>query len=218
MKGLLTKDFMLMKNQKAFLAAVAAVCILFLMKGSDPFFTFSYIAGMLSMLVISTLTYDEQDNGMSFLLTLPISRVSYVLEKYVFGILVTAVFIVVGSVIALAVGVAKSTLFGPQEYFTIAFGGMLVSMLLQSVMIPLQLKFGAEKSRVAMLVGIGFLGIIAYGMRRFAEIFDMDFVAVIESLSSLSPAVIGLCIGVLALVSMGISCAISVTIMKGKQF
>lgn len=218
MKGLLIKDLKLMKNQKAFLVVVAAVCIFFLWEGRDPVFVFAYISAMLSLLVISTISYDELESGLGFLLTLPITRVKYALEKYVFGMLVAFLTIVAGSVLVLAVGAAKSVYYGPQEYFTIVFSALVVSVLIMSVAIPLQLKFGAEKSRIAMLAGIGILGILAYGMKQISQMFGMDFTAAAKAVTSASPAVVGACVSVCALVFLGISCAVSVIVMKRKQF
>ena len=51
-------------------------------------FVVSYFTMIASMFVLSTISYDEYDNGYAFLFSMPFSRTSYVKEKYVFSILV----------------------------------------------------------------------------------------------------------------------------------
>lgn len=80
MKGLLIKDFKLLKNQKSFLAIVAAVCAFVMIKGSESYAMF-YGAAMAAMLSVNSIGYDEENNGMGFLFTLPVSRRDYVLEN-----------------------------------------------------------------------------------------------------------------------------------------
>ncbi len=59
MRGLIIKDLKLLKSQRMFLIVVAAGSILFLINGSDPGFVFSYVSAMFSLLVITTISFDE---------------------------------------------------------------------------------------------------------------------------------------------------------------
>ena len=52
---------------------------------TDATFVSGYISIVFAMFAISTISYDEYDNGNAFLFTLPFSRKEYVLSKYVFG-------------------------------------------------------------------------------------------------------------------------------------
>ena len=85
MKGMLIKDFCILKLQKNAVLVLLAMCVVFFMKSP------TYIVNLFPMygflLVLGTLTYDEFDRGYSFLFTLPVSRRGYVKEKYVFGLL-----------------------------------------------------------------------------------------------------------------------------------
>ena len=88
MKGLLIKDFKLMLNQKKFFILIvlilgAIACFL----DFDYYFLIGYFMFICSLFTISTISYDEFDNGNAFLFTLPFSRSRYVEEKYCFGIL-----------------------------------------------------------------------------------------------------------------------------------
>ena len=86
MKGLLIKDYKLMLGQKSFFGMEALMSVLYLAIYKDPTFAVVFITVMCTMFTISTLSYDEYENGMAYLFTLPISRNTYVLEKYAFAL------------------------------------------------------------------------------------------------------------------------------------
>ena len=88
MKGLLIKDFKLMKNQKNFFFIMIFIAAAMLFAEFESTFVVSYFTMIASMFVLSTISYDEYDNGYAFLFSMPFSRTSYVKEKYVFSILV----------------------------------------------------------------------------------------------------------------------------------
>ena len=90
MKGLLIKDFKLMKNQKQFFLMILFFCIFFVVINGNPAFMISYLMVMCSFFTLSTISYDDFDHGMGYLFTLPVTRKIYVTEKYVFGLLTSA--------------------------------------------------------------------------------------------------------------------------------
>lgn len=81
MKGLLIKDYKLMLGQKSFLGMAALMAVLYLIIYKDPIVAVVFITVMCTMFTVSTLSYDEYENGMAYLFTLPISRNIYVLES-----------------------------------------------------------------------------------------------------------------------------------------
>ena len=97
MKGLLIKDFVYIKNQRVFLLILAAISVYFFVSGQNLFFVVTYVSAMFATLIVNTVSFDEQDGGMGFLFTLPISRKAYVLEKYVFGILMALAMVLRGN-------------------------------------------------------------------------------------------------------------------------
>ncbi|MBR5794701.1 MAG: ABC-2 transporter permease [Erysipelotrichaceae bacterium] len=86
MKGLLVKDLRLLLSQSRFY--IILLIVLFV-SGTSTQATFvsGYIAVVFPMFAVSTISYDEYDNGNAFLFTLPFSRKEYVLAKYIFGLL-----------------------------------------------------------------------------------------------------------------------------------
>ena len=82
MKGLLIKDFKLMKEQKNFLLIILIITIGMSLFTNDLSFALGFLTFIVSLFSLSTTSYDEFDNGNAFLFTLPITRSKYVIEKY----------------------------------------------------------------------------------------------------------------------------------------
>ena len=87
MKGLLIKDFKMLKSQKQFFAIITLIGILFLATYNSMSFVISYITIVFAMFGITSLSYDEADNGTAYLFSLPFDRKTYVAEKYIFSFL-----------------------------------------------------------------------------------------------------------------------------------
>ena len=83
MKGLLKKDLALLANTaKVYLAVIAMGIFLGIIKQDMRNFVLSWSVIMLGITGLSTISYDDFDNGMPFLMTLGVSRKTYVKEKY----------------------------------------------------------------------------------------------------------------------------------------
>ena len=118
------------------------------------------------VLLIGTLSCDEADNGLPFLFTLPIDRKLYIREKYLFCVAGT----VVSFVLAWALYLVSLLVHGVSNVSGVLSenAGMIpvflaVFFITISIMIPVQIKCGAESARV-MMAGICFLfaGVILF--------------------------------------------------------
>ena len=78
MKAMLIKDWKLMKGQKQFGLILCVFLAVFVVINDNLGFLISYMTLMASIFSISTVSYDEYNNGMVYLLALPISRRKYV--------------------------------------------------------------------------------------------------------------------------------------------
>lgn len=152
MKGLLIKDWQLLKNQKAFFMVLAVIMVLYTAMGNVTFLL-SYAPMMCVFVAMSTITYDTFDNGSAFLFTLPFSRKEYVREKYIFSGLL--VLISWGISVAAALGHTFFRAGDWKETLVTSVIFLLLSLIIMSLSIPLQLKYGAEKSRVAVMIMMG---------------------------------------------------------------
>jgi hypothetical protein len=217
MKGLLLKDFCLLKGQKSFWVGIVIISIVFLGIFENPAFVICYITLMAAMFTSSTLNYDEFQNGMSYLLTLPVSRRGYVEEKYVFGLSISACATILGVVFTLAAGIVKGEQYEKGELISAAVAGMMIAMVLMAVMIPLQLKFGAEKGRWALFGVYGMTLVVGY---LAIKVFHIPFITIMNKLDWILEddfAMTALCM-VMGLVMLSISYFISIEILKKKQY
>ena len=82
MRGLLIKDYRLLWNQRRTLGIMMLIWAIVVFTNTNPAFAVSYLIFSCSILAINTVSYDQHENGIIFLLSLPISRKQYVQEKY----------------------------------------------------------------------------------------------------------------------------------------
>ena len=218
MKGLLIKDFKLMKNQIQFFAIIVFICLVFLVFYKSPFFCIGYITIMLSVFTISTISYDEYDNGFAYLFTLPVTRKRYVGEKYVFGLITGTVSLAAISLISYGAFSLRHLTFAGEEWVSSILSSFLLIVFMLALMIPLQFKFGSEKSRIAMIGTFAAAVLIAYLIAKAGAALTVDFDAVFTKLVNSSLPVIALMIMAVCVVMLIISYLAAVKIMEKKEF
>ena len=74
MKGLLIKDFKLLKGQKNFFMAITAISIIMIIVSPGTSFPIGFLGFVGALFSLSSISYDEFDNGNAFLFSLPITR------------------------------------------------------------------------------------------------------------------------------------------------
>lgn len=77
MKGLLIKDMKLMKNMRNSIVMILLIAVGMGSYLKDGSFLIVYLSLIGATFTTSTLSYDEFDNGYSFLFSLPVTRKSY---------------------------------------------------------------------------------------------------------------------------------------------
>ena len=161
MKGLLIKDFKLLKNQKQFFLIIGLITFMFLVTNDSPYFTITYATMMFSMFTMSTISYDEYDNGAAYLFSLPISRKGYVAEKYLFGVLTSFLAWLIVTALDFVFVMVRKLEIEPQELGVVSVVALVVAGMILAISIPLQLKFGAEKSRMAFFAVFALAFVVA---------------------------------------------------------
>lgn len=218
MKGLLVKDFKLVKLQKNFFFMIIAVAVGLTIINDDATFMLGFLTFVMSMFTLSTISYDEFDNGNAFLFTLPVSRKSYVVEKYVFSLLLGGGSWVLAVLFAVVFSIIQGTV-SVLEVVMAAVAIFMIMLMVQAAMIPFQLKFGGEKGRIAMVGAVGILFIIGFVAVKIAEGLGIDLLNVgIGSLSTVNMGMaVAIAIAVDAVVLL-VSMKISISIMDRKEF
>lgn len=214
MKGLLIKDFKLLKGQKNFFMTITAISIIMIIVSPGTSFPIGFLGFVGALFSLSSISYDEFDNGNAFLFSLPITRKDYVLEKYIFGLISGIMFLLLGTVISLVViGITKTGSFN--EIFLTA-GSLFPTIL--SIMLPFILKFGGEKGRIAIIGVMGFIFVIGLLLIKTTEYLGIDLYVLINKLPKFEPLVYIILFLLLSVVILGISYLISLTILKKKEF
>lgn len=214
MRGLLEKDLrLLMHSKQTFLCFIAIAIVLGVTQKNT--FMLGYSTFLIAALLVSTLSYDELDHGFTFLFTLPIDRKMYVREKYLLcigGSIIAWFIALVLYFIVLTVSGSHSV-FLEEMMKGLAF--LPVAILFLSLLLPLQIKFGVEKSRLVVLGVSVFAGIMIYFLAEKSGMLDGN--VVVSALGLIGDAavdMIGLLVaGCLAMVSYLCSCRI----MKKKE-
>lgn len=186
MKAMLIKDWKLMKGQKQFGLILCVFLAVFVVINDNLGFLISYMTLMASIFSISTVSYDEYNNGMVYLLALPISRRKYVEEKYLFCLLTSLIVSAVSLIVTLGIGIVRSTNATSEDLVISAAAALGMGALICGFMLPIQLKFGPEKSRIAMAVLGAAIFAIVYVMVWIGKRMGTDMENVLQNFNNLS--------------------------------
>lgn len=217
MKGLFIKDLRLMKNQRNFLITLALMFLVLIVTGVDASFFMGYVPFLLLIVTMSTITYDEQDNSMGFLMALPVSRQTYVLEKYLLSVSFGVGGFAVTFVIFLITEKAEGSSMTFEKYLLIFMGFLVFVILFLSLMIPIQLKFGSEKGRMVLFaIFFGIIGLV-YLVNKVLTV-DFTQTAFYQTITQLPMGILMAMALVLFVIFVFISAKISLGVMKKKEF
>ncbi len=213
MKGLLTKDFSLFMQRKRFFLLMMVVAAFMSFTSEDVSFVTAWIVMIMSIFALSTISYDEYDNSILFLMTTPILRKTYAVEKYLFGFLSG----LAGWFYSLIIVVAKSALTGQEDLMQnirdmSVFIAVILVML--SLSIPINLKWGSEKGRTVLflVLGIGFAAMFTL-IKLIGD--KIDFTGIFADIS-FNALMTGIALfGVLLTI---ISMAISIKVVENKEY
>ncbi len=215
MTGLMVKDLKLMLQRKRFLIVLIAMGLLMLQQGGMA--AVAYLTMIAVVFSLSTVSYDEYENGFTFLMTLPFDRRTYVREKYLLSILSGAAGCLVGCVMYAVSLAVKGEGMRLEESLVQAAVCLSMSMLMAAVMLPLHLKFGAEQGRILLFVVAGAFVLAGSVCMELIKgyISPERLFAVISGMG-----VWGLagCLAALSLLLTLLSCCISIHVMERKEF
>ena len=216
MKGLLIKDLRILMRQKTTFLIIVLLGIFLGTNGGNISFSMGYMMMVSATLSITTISYDYFEKGMSFLLTLPVTKKQYVSEKYLLSVLVGVAVALIGTLLNVLGG-----LWGAQaawnEFAVTAAVCMAAAMLMLALYIPVYIKCGPEKSRVAILLIVGVFCVGGYLAIKVEPVRNVLYEAlgVLETMNALQ--VVGIGVAAWALI-MAISMVVSIGIMEKKEF
>lgn len=217
MKGLLVKDFKLILLQKNFFLLILGIIIGMILFSDNITFPLAFLCFIISLFTVSTISYDDFDNGNAFLFTLPITRKTYVVEKYCLGLLFGGGAWMLAIILGIMVIVVKGGI-AVIDLLMIAWLLLPSIIVIQAIMLPFQLKFGGEKARIAMVGVFGALVVIAIIILKGTKvIFNVDFVYLFNTLPIVSMGMFNVCAVIISLIILLVSMKISYSIVNKKE-
>ena len=217
MKALFIQDFRYMLTQKSFLVLIALVGIVLALTQNDNYiFVIGYLGFMGMITGMMSVTMDDQSNGLTFLFSLPIDRRVYVREKYIFIVLMGVSFSIFATALCLLFRVFAEYKAPLNEILATALGTLFVMLLFVCFMLPLQLKFGAERARLASFIAIGFffVAVLLAGL----VINFADALPFIQAFLSMSPVALTGIGAAFLIVCLRISYSASLRVILHREF
>ena len=219
MKGLLIKDYkLLMLQKKTFLLMLLiAICMNFAMQ-DNPGFIIGYLTFFAPLMANTTLSYDEYGNGIIFLLTLPVTRKTYVRSKYVGNLLLLLTFWLASAVLEAVLYTVQGMQFFTTETMIGACSILPCSLIFVDFMIPLVLRFGQEKGKLVWAAVGGLIFVIIAALKALSEAGRLEALKQMFGKMAQHGVIMTVCIIVLSLLGLAVSYSFSVKIMEKKIF
>ena len=168
-RGLLIKDLCLMREIRKLLLIILFVTVIFIFNGTSSTFLTGYIMIIIAFLVGMTISYDEMNNGLAFLMTLPVTRRQYVAEKFICGLLSLFLGFVYAMVVAVIQSMIGNSAPDLKESIMTAVRFAVIGVIVLSFSIAIDLKFGVEKGRVMLILGFMVIFFLFYMGVEFLE-------------------------------------------------
>ena len=154
MKGLLLKDWYMMKKYcRYYLFVSIGFIILSMMNSGNMFFIF-YPCLLCGMIPVNLLGYDERSRFTEYVGTLPYTKTQIVSAKYLIGLFTQVAML---TVICITQGVKMGIdgTFVLKEFFVLMMLLLIMASVASSLTLPFIFKYGVEKGRGAYYVMIG---------------------------------------------------------------
>ena len=216
MRGLLVKDIALMRNQMKSFVVILAAAMIMMVANDNVALPVAYVCMVFAMFGINSISYDEFDNGYSFLFTLPFKRRQYVLSKYVFSLLSVLTGAVIAFVFMVAVLAFRGEMHTLTEQIDFMIGYSAGAMVFLSIILPIHLKYGAEKSRIALIVIAAVVVAMAFLLEKIPVNFDV-FVLLVK-IEHMNDALISGIVTLVCVCIVVMSYLISCRVMEKKEF
>lgn len=162
MKGLIIKDILNLRKQIKIVLFIIFFYVVFFSIGfnsEDSNTQPSVISGLIIFLSVTTFiasfSYDEYSKWDKYAASLPITRKSIVLSKYILSLLFVVLGVIISTIYACILIITKNNI--NMLEFALSTGMIvMVALLIIGFLIPALYKFGAERARL-VLVAIAFI-------------------------------------------------------------
>ena len=216
MKGLIIKDILNLRN---YMKQLILVFIFFIAYGiflKNGTFVGTMITLMLSMQVITTMSYDEYAKWDKYALTMNINRKDIIISKYIFFTISIIIGIVVGITTSIAINQIAKLDTGMNEIIVTSIVVPCVFAILFSIIIPVVFKTGVEKGRIVMMLILFIPAILVGAIVKISEKANITMPSPSNLEILMKFGVLGLVL--LTILAVFISYKVSLSIYNKKEF
>lgn len=224
MKGLLRKDFAYIIYQKKPFFIVLLFALFVPVVTGPGFeaaadFACGYISVVSGIVIVSTIAYDEMDNGFPYLMSMPVSRSMYVNSKYILALLGAALGILLSLILFTVIMLVGEEAAGASDIGKKTAVIFFSCLMISSVGIPANLKFGGQKGNIVMIAAILAFIALCSGILKLAEMMTgTKYVDLVIQIFSIEESRFAFILITVTIVCILISYAISRKIMEHKEF
>lgn len=157
MIGFIKKDLLMIKGNLKSLAVILIIFGLITIEQNNNLLFFPIFISL--MLSISTFSYDEYNKWNSYAITFPSGRKNLIKAKYLSALLLASLATILSIILLLSLGIMSHN-FNIKEIFSEMLICFFSISVILSIMYPIIFKFGVEKGRIAIFIGIFILATI----------------------------------------------------------
>lgn len=219
MKALFVKDIrIILKQQRVLICAFFGVITLLAFATDNSMYAVAFVLFLVPTMMLTTISYDTFENGMSYIMSLPVSVKDYVAEKYILVVSSSVIFNILATIlINVVLCIGKGVGIMPMELIVNAMLAQFMVLIYTSLVLPVDIRFGTDKGMiivVLMAVVIGAAGPMLSNLNvdsgLLYKLSETEITSVPVSLAALLVSVGG----VFAIVSYNIS----VNLMKQMEY
>ncbi len=156
MKGLLLKDWYMMKKYCKSYIVIASVFIAVSLVSDDNMFFVFYPCLLCGMIPVNLLGYDERSRWVQYSSSLPYTKTQIVSAKYLIGLFAQITMLIVTG-IAQGIKMSINDNFALNDFIVLMLLMLTMTTITSSISLPFIFKLGVEKGRTAYYVMIGFV-------------------------------------------------------------
>ena len=163
MKALFIKDIrIVLKQQRVLICAFFAVITILAFATDNSMYAVAFVLFLVPTMMLTTISYDTFENGMSYIMSLPVSVKDYVAEKYILTVASSLIFNIMATIlINVVLSIGKGVGIMPLELIVNAMLAQFMVLIYISLVLPVDIRFGTDKGMiivVLMAVVIGAVG------------------------------------------------------------
>lgn len=152
MIGLIKKDLLIIKGNFKLLGLIIIIFVLMMSINGDN--NLSFIAAFLNLtIMMNTFSYEQYNNTDAYITTFPNGKASEVKAKYISTMITLFITVTLTLLLSLLTGYIKNNI-NLKELLPIYLGSITAITIIESILYPIIFKFGIEKSRIGLFIGV----------------------------------------------------------------